>query len=1064
MQKQYYSHKNYSVMIQRTYKLLLLVAIATIGMTASAKTLAPAVTSITFCGNDAYGNEVTADFTKGSDDVWRLNNYTVSGGTEFQLKLHVNFNGEEFDQWYGCPTSGDPLIRSAAPGTIVWCDLDPDNKNWRIGHSGEFTFTLSYDHIDELCFGFEGYFEAARFLTGEFNDWGETQFTAWVGEYTLNIDTELEGKTMSGQFMILDQDYNYYGVATDDDYYTITEDNPTVNIAISTDAQRKKNLNLANEGSYSFTVTDDNVLTVSNWPVGTVTASLVGSTQQGWDLSNATVIPLTQDDNTGYYTVANTPIPAGFNCQVLKHSSLSSVEDVWYGGTSGTGTIEIPDGGDDYDLTPDVGDNFTFTDNGKFTISVAPDFSEAKIYGIYTPADEYFLIGDFNNWDRENKVPFTNQDGVSTLTHTFSGEFLIVDEYGNELGGATDEEHYWLHEDWPSVMLFSDLQAANKKNIYVKDESEYTLTIVNGELTVSGWPVETISAWLIGATNDQWEGNELNFQLVKDEATGNYVLGETSIPAGYRFQVVKRSSLSSVADTWYGAAADGNMFWVTEQTLGNIALNLNNKDIYFDRDGVFSFTVSPNFMNLNIEGEFDAAPGYYLIGDFNGWDEDSMVPFVKRDGAITLTQELCGEFLIKDRDGNWIGANMGGDNPRFTFTANGNNVAITSNSDKKNFNVVLPSQYTLTISDNMLFVTGFPTEGYYMAGDFNEWKPELMTKNGDGAYCLVKSIGAGGKFKFLDHEGSWYGGNTEGNGDTYEIHYGWCTDIPLTKGESGSNFIINTGGTYKFILAEEGDNLKFSVVGFGYITLADALEGLSGTVEDELFVAAVNQDQVFVTNGTDWVCLSGVFNANDLMPGYCVDLTQTITNGFDGKGTWPTITINGWVTFYTDGPQVPTIACYSLAEGIDPMPKPCQVAKLVGWYHNEDGINVLCAHKGQDRGITVLLSNAEDANMTEGKMYTIEAVIGLKEPWDNGAAYAPRRVKPTDADATDNLTALVLSADIPTGVTERLAESDIVSVKYVNPAGQTRNVPFDGINIVVTTHADGSTTVVKQLR
>ncbi len=122
---------------------------------------------------------------------------------------------------------------------------------------------------------------------------------------------------------------------------------------------------------------------------------------------------------------------------------------------------------------------------------------------------------------------------------------------------------------------------------------------------------------------------------------------------------------------------------MTEQTLGNIALNLNNKDIYFDRDGVFSFTVSPNFMNLNIEGEFDAAPGYYLIGDFNDWDENNMEPFVKRDGAITLTKEFCGEFLIKDRNGNWIGANMGGDNPRFTFTANGNNVAITSNSDKK---------------------------------------------------------------------------------------------------------------------------------------------------------------------------------------------------------------------------------------------------------------------------------------------------------------------------------------------------------------------------------------------
>ena len=1054
-------------MIKKFHKLLLLMAIATIGMAAAAKSLAPAVTEITFCGTDAYGNEMTEDFVKGSDDVWRLNDYTVYGGTEFQLKLHINFNGDEYDEWYGCANDDEPLLKSVAPGTVVTCDIGRDIKNFRIGHTGTFSFTMNYDDIDIIQFGFEGTFEEARFLTGEFNNWGETQFIAWVGEFTLDIDPDLEGKTMSGQFLIVDENYNYYGAATNTDYYTIAEDNPTVNLA--TDAQGKKNLYLANEGSYSFVVTDDNVLTVSNWPVEVVTASLVGSTKPGWDMSNATVIPLTQDENTGFYTAANIPIPAGFDCQLLKHSSLSSVDDVWYGGTTGTGLIEIPDGGGDYDLMPMLGDDFKFTDNGKFTISVAPDFSEAKIYGIYAPATEFFLIGDFNNWDRENKVPFTNQDGVSTLTHTFSGEFLIVDEYGNELGGATDEEHYWLHEDWPSVMLFSDLQAANKKNIYVKDESEYTLTIVNGELTVSGWPVETISAWLIGATDDQWEGNELNFQLVKDETTGNYVLGETSIPAGYRCQVVKRSSLSSVADTWYGATADDDMFWVTEQTLGNIALNVNNKDIYFDHGGNFSFTVSPDFLSLNIAGEFDVAADYYLIGDFNYWDEENMEPFVKRDGVITLNHEFSGEFLIKDSDGNWIGTNKGDDSQRFTFTASDNSAPVTSNADKKNFNVVLPSEYTLTISDNMLTVAGFPTEGYYMAGDFNEWKPEPMTKNGDGTYSIISSFNEYNKFKFLDHEGNWYGGDTQGNGDTYEIHNDWCTDIPLTKGESGSNFIINTSGNYKFVLAQDGDNLKLSVVGFGFITLADALEGVSGTIEDELFVAAIHQGQVFVTNGTDWVCLAGVYNSDELNPGYRVDLTETNTNDFSGKGTWPTITIDSWVSFNSDDPQVPNIASYSLSEGFSPMPKPCQVVALEGWFY-EDDMNVLCANNGQDHGLTIELYDAEYANMTVGGKYAILAAIGLYEPWDNGTTNAPQRMKPTDANATDNMMAVVISAtpiDVPTGdptdVVKRFADPKIVSVKYVNPAGMTSNVPFDGINIVVTTHADGSTTVVKQL-
>jgi hypothetical protein len=366
----------------------------------------------------------------------------------------------------------------------------------------------------------------------------------------------------------------------------------------------------------------------------------------------------------------------------------------------------------------------------------------------------------------------------------------------------------------------------------------------------------------------------------------------------------------------------------------------------------------------------------------------------------------------------------------------------------------------------MLFVTGFPTEGYYMAGDFNEWKPEPMTKNGDGTYSIVSAIDEHNNFKFLDHEGNWYGGDTQGNGDTYEIHNDWCTDIPLTKGESGSNFIINSSGNYKFVLAQDGDNLKLSVVGLGFITLADALEGVSGTIEDELFVAAIHQGQVFVTNGTDWICLTSVFNADELQPGYCVDLTQTITNDFSGKGTWPTITIDSWVTFNSDDPQVPNIASYSLSEGFSPMPKPCQVVALEGWYY-EDDMNMLCANNGYDRGLTIELYDAEYANMTVGGKYAILAAIGLYEPWDNGTTNAPRRIKPTDDNATDNLMAMVISAtpiEVVTDVIERLADPEIVSVKYVNPAGLTSNVPFDGINIVVTTHADGSTTVVKQRR
>ena len=1040
---------------------MVLGVIAAISTVAKASELAPYVTSIDLYGSPNDWNEPIGHFEKDGDGVWHLDDVEINDVTTFKLKLHINNPEEqESDVWFGNKSNDVQTLKSASPGTIVECSSASNAPNFRIGHPGKFSFTLNDNDINSVQFHFEGEFEENRFITGEFNNWGETRFIAWVGEYTLDTNTEFNSP-ISGQFLIIDQDYNYLGGITDGEYYTITEDNP--NVELATEAQGKKNLYLANEGYYSFIIDEDDKLTIENWPEEVVTVSIVGSTVPGWDMSNARAIPLTLDQSTGYYVSEPTGIPAGFNCQVLKHSSFNSVGDTWYGGLSDNFTIEIPEGASDIPLESLLGADFRFTDNGIFTFSLSPNFSTLNINGSYNVEPQYFLVGDFNNWNQDEKVAFVAQNGVSTLTQEMVGEFLILDNFGTLLGGATNDNRYVLHEDWPSVTLTTD----NKKNLYVANEGEYTLTIQNGVLSVSGWPEEIISAWLLGATDEDWQGNELNFKLTLDPNTGNYILGETDIPTGYRFQVVKRSSLSSVDDVWYGANADG-MFWVTEQTLGDIALTSNNKNMYFDVGGMCTFTVSSDFSKINIQGEIspDLKPTYFLISEFNDWDDEYMVPFVKRDGAFKLEQSFCGDFLIKDRYGNWIGTCTDGD--RYIFTSTGNSALLTSANEKKNLRLELPAQYTLTIQDETLTVTGFPTDGYYMCGDFNEWTPEPMTKNANGSYSIVMTIGAQNKFKFRDHHANWYGGDTGGNGDTYGIHSDWCTNVPLTEGDAGSNFIINTGGTFKFILAEDNGALKLTVVGLGTITLADALEGISGTITDNLYVAAVFQGTVYVTNNTDWVRLDGVFNANDLSVGNCVDLTQTITEGFSGKGTQPTITINGWVTYYTDDPHEPVIVDYSLTEAFDPMPKPCQVVKFEGRYYNQDGQSVLCTYNGQSGnfGPSIDLSNTE--GMEEGRMYSVKAAIYLKEPWENVIAGDPSNIKPSDPNVIDNLVAEILEYEakefpIATSVNNTIDTAKVVSVKYINTAGQVSLKPYKGVNIVVTTHSDGNITTVKEV-
>lgn len=823
--------------MKRILTLMVLGVIVAISTVAKASELAPYVTSIDLYGSSNDWSEPIGRFEKDVNGVWHLDDVEIYDVTTFKLKLHINNpQGQESDVWFGIKNGDDQTLKR--PGTIVECSSASNAPNFRIGHPGKFSFTLNDDDINSARFHFEGKFEKNRFITGEFNNWGETMFTAWFGGgYTLIIDP-FDSPPMSGQFLIIDQDYNYLGGITDGEYYTITEDNPNVNLA--TEAQDKKNLYLANDGYYSFTIDENDMLTIDNWPEEVVTVSIVGSTVHGWDMSNARIIPLTLDQSTGNYISEPTGILAGFDCQLLKHSSFNSVGNTWYGGSSDNFTIEIPEGASDIPLKSSLGADFCFTDNGIFTFTLSPDFSTLNISGSYNVENQYFLIGDFNNWKQDEKVAFVAQDGVLTLTQEMVGEFLILDIYGNLLGGETNDNRYVLHEGWPSVQLTTD----NKKNLYVANVGKYTLTIQNGTLTV----------------------------------------------------------------------------------------------------------------------------------------------------------------------------------------------------------------------------TSFPTDDYYICGDFNDWVSEPMTKNADGTYSIVITIGEDNQFKFLDHQGNWYGGNTQGNGDTYLIHSEWCTDVPLTKGNSGSNFIINTTGSYKFILAGNDDALKLTVVGLGNITLAEALEGISGNISDNLYVAAVFQGTVFVTNGTDWLRLESVYNADELSEGYCVDLTNTIPNGFSGKDTQPTFTIDSWLTYSSDDPQVPVIVNYSLAEPFHPMPKPCQVVNLEGWFFNQDGTNVLCAYNNQGGNYnpSIELYNAD--GMVEGRMYNIKAAITLREPWQN---IAPR-IMPSDSNAIENLVAEVIEfkakeLPIATGIINTTDAATVVSVKYVNTAGQVSLKPFKGVNIVVTTHSDGNITTVKEV-
>ena len=54
--------------------------------------------------------------------------------------------------------------------------------------------------------------------------------------------------------------------------------------------------------------------------------------------------------------------------------------------------------------------------------------------------------------------------------------------------------------------------------------------------------------------------------------------------------------------------------------------------------------------------------------------------------------------------------------------------------------------------------------------------------------------------------------------------------------------------------------------------------------------------------------------------------------------------------------------------------------------------------------------------------------------------------------------------DTPTAVKNIVADKDVAGVQYVNMAGMTSNKPFDGMNVVVTTYTDGTTSTAKVMK
>lgn len=273
--------------------------------------------------------------------------------------------------------------------------------------------------------------------------------------------------------------------------------------------------------------------------------------------------------------------------------------------------------------------------------------------------------------------------------------------------------------------------------------------------------------------------------------------------------------------------------------------------------------------------------------------------------------------------------------------------------------------------------------------------------------------------------------------------------------------------------------------------LYEGYDGMQCKISDTLYVAATvetsDRKLVFVTDNVDQIYYDtyaewGYAEWLDWYPDWialdCSD-NEEIFNTLAGMEALKPGTVKGTVQDLETNPRlVPNSTPAALEDAELPIltlfrydlnenylgARGNEVGQAAGYLRYIDGAPYLCS----DNDSVMVKLNFDYAPqlssmMTDNFHYGLLCVFTLDEPWADDIDGAPRRISATDEDYFTNFTVYPLDILWANAVDEITTDKQAVDVRYISPAGVTSDTPHDGVNIVITTHSDGSRTTVKRL-
>ena len=324
-----------------------------------------------------------------------------------------------------------------------------------------------------------------------------------------------------------------------------------------------------------------------------------------------------------------------------------------------------------------------------------------------------YLVGDgFNGWTTTGNVEMTDEgDGM----YSWSGNlvagssfafFRDTEDWGSQRGPAAGDGSAPTG-DWEDTQAMGawTLTASGGYVIQYNYNTDQAKIVLTDEPVFN--PAQRRFA-VTGAAFGGWNMPPAGNQIFANNGDGTYTLEfEGATAADF-----KLSSIDVNSDFSSWTVFDSGVMGASNLATGDNALSTSygTANMHLPVSGNVTLTISnvtetSCTLNITLTEEIIPDKAYYLIGAFNEWSEETMVPFEENDGVFTLTQTFGGEFKVKDENGNWLGGGV-------TLTEESPSVTLV---DGGNLVLAEEKEYTLTIEDGVLTVT-FPSSVY---GDVN---------------------------------------------------------------------------------------------------------------------------------------------------------------------------------------------------------------------------------------------------------------------------------------------------------------------------------------------------------